>query len=625
MNLISQNITFCSEMENWNSSIIQKKGVICGDIENFIPFKCFMNQDFNEINKHTCKLCGNNFFQLYNNEDNKNINCYESLMGYYLDKNDLLFKRCYDSCKTCEITGTVIEHNCIECNDNYTYEFNLSKYKNCFTNNPYDITTDIISNAYTNYLPVLTSDITNEEITQKENQNEYIQNIINNLFKELNLTDIDNAKDKTISKNNLDFIFTSTENQKINEDEKRISMDFTKCEKILKNEYNISINDSLYIFQIIYEEEGMKIPKLEYEVYYPIYNSNNLTKLNLTSCQDIKIDISIIVEINDTLDKYNPKSDYYNNICTKATSESNTDIILKDRQNEFVENNMPLCEENCDLINYKYTSKKVLCSCDVKLEMPEIQDIKFNKEEFFKSFTDIKNIININVMKCYRTVFKIKDLMKNYGFYIISFIISLYFIQLIVFCSFSFYKLKINISKILFALKKTKASQANINHNNDNMIVKTQSNKKRKKRKKKKFGKINQQNNLKKENETKEPISNLQYNKECFEQKMGNNSLELIVDNKILNENVLELKDFEINSLDYEEALIIDKRNYFQYYISLLKYNHPLTFSFAPFDDYNSRIIKIFLFFFSLSLDFTINTLFFNDDNMHKIYIDRKI
>ena len=119
-------------------------------------------------------------------------------MGYYLDKNDLLFKRCYDSCKTCEITGNVIEHNCIECNDNYTYEFNLSKYKNCFTNNPYDVTTDIISNsylnyslklitniisnAYTNYLPVLTSDITNEEITQKENQNEYIQNIINNLF-----------------------------------------------------------------------------------------------------------------------------------------------------------------------------------------------------------------------------------------------------------------------------------------------------------------------------------------------------------------------------------------------------------------------------------------------------------
>ena len=46
-------------------------------------------------------------------------------------------------------------------------------------------------------------------------------------------------------------------------------------------------------------------------------------------------------------------------------------------------------------------------------------------------------------------------------------------------------------------------------------------------------------------------------------------------------------------------------------------------FSFAPYEDYNSRIIKMFLFFFSFSLDFTINALFFNDDTMHKIYEDK--
>ena len=66
----------------------------------------------------------------------------------------------------------------------------------------------------------------------------------------------------------------------------------------------------------------------------------------------------------------------------------------------------------------------------------------------------------------------------------------------------------------------------------------------------------------------------------------------------------------------------MDKRNYFQYYISLIKNNHPLMFSFVPFNDYNPFVIKIFLFFFSFSLDFTVNALFFNDDTMHKIYID---
>ena len=59
-------------------------------------------------------------------------------------------------------------------------------------------------------------------------------------------------------------------------------MDLGQCEYNLKKAYNISQNDSLYILQIIYQEEGMKIPKLEYEVYYPfnINNRDNLTKLN---------------------------------------------------------------------------------------------------------------------------------------------------------------------------------------------------------------------------------------------------------------------------------------------------------------------------------------------------------
>ena len=93
--------------------------------------------------------------------------------------------------------------------------------------------------------------------------------------------------------------------------------------------------------------------------------------------------------------------------------------------------------------------------------------------------------------------------------------------------------------------------------------------------------------------------------------------------NIINKDDFLKQKDFEINSLEYEEAFKLDKRNYFQYYISLLKYNHPLMFSFGNFDDYNSQIIKIFLFFFSFSSDLTINALFFNDDTMHKIYQDK--
>ena len=93
--------------------------------------------------------------------------------------------------------------------------------------------------------------------------------------------------------------------------------------------------------------------------------------------------------------------------------------------------------------------------------------------------------------------------------------------------------------------------------------------------------------------------------------------------NKINLNAFLKRKDFEINSLEYEEAFNLDKRNYFQYYISLLKNNHPIMFSFSSYKDYNSRIIKMFLFFFSFSLNFTVNALFFSDETMHKIYQDK--
>ena len=92
--------------------------------------------------------------------------------------------------------------------------------------------------------------------------------------------------------------------------------------------------------------------------------------------------------------------------------------------------------------------------------------------------------------------------------------------------------------------------------------------------------------------------------------------------NKKRYKKILEYIDSELNELSYEEASKIDKRNYIQYYWSLLKKNHLLLFSFYPNKDYNSQVIKSFLFFFYYSSDLTINALFFTDNTIHKIYID---
>ena len=79
-----------------------------------------------------------------------------------------------------------------------------------------------------------------------------------NIFNKLNISNIDNGEDKKIDGKNLSIIITSTKNQKNNENKKMVTINLGKCENILKDIYNISKNDSLYILQIISEEEGMK-------------------------------------------------------------------------------------------------------------------------------------------------------------------------------------------------------------------------------------------------------------------------------------------------------------------------------------------------------------------------------
>ena len=90
-------------------------------------------------------------------------------------------------------------------------------------------------------------------------------------------------------------------------------------------------------------------------------------------------------------------------------------------------------------------------------------------------------------------------------------------------------------------------------------------------------------------------------------------------------ENVLKeesLNDIEMNSLDYEIAKEKDNRSYCQYYLSLLRTRHILIFSFFQFRDYNSQMIKIYIFFFTFAINYLVSAMFYSYSTMHKIYKD---
>ena len=86
---------------------------------------------------------------------------------------------------------------------------------------------------------------------------------------------------------------------------------------------------------------------------------------------------------------------------------------------------------------------------------------------------------------------------------------------------------------------------------------------------------------------------------------------------------ITKFTDYELNNLKYEEALQNDKRTYLEYYISLLRIKHLLIFTFITNNDYNSRIIKICLFFFFFTLEYSVNSLFYRDPKIQKIYNDK--
>ena len=225
--------------------------------------------------------------------------------------------------------------------------------------------------------------------------------------------------------------------------------------------------------------------------------------------------------------------------------------------------------------------------------MPLINEIKFNKDELIKGFTDIKNVANLNIMKCYRYVLN-KSLLKNYGNFIMLFIFLLYLMCINIFRFRSYVMLKKEIYNIYKALKNLKQEKK---------IIKKKKGFKRKKRNLKKNQKKEEINNNNQLIQFQNFFNNNNYNNNNFIQITSNNediSKKVILginnDKNQNHETILEFQDFELNSMDYEEAIKSDKRSYVQYYISLLKNNHLFIFSFFPFNDFNSRIIKCSFF-----------------------------
>ena len=508
-----------------------------------------------------------------------------------------------------------------------------------------------------------------------------IENITQDIRKILNITKNDSNFNIVIEGANAVYQIISSKNMNENFDKNLSILDLGECENELKRIYNI---DYLLVLKIDTIINSVSTNIINYEIYNPynfqllnLSYCDNILINTYSPYNPSESSLDKIIKLNEYgYDLYDLNGSFYQDICAPFTSDDGTDITLSDRLINYYEN-ISLCEGNCKYLNYYLDTKKVLCECYVKKEI----NINVNSnKDYFIYFINITNFSNIKVLKCYKLVFSKFGQINNIGSYIFIGIIFLYIIIYIIFEINQIEKIarilrivienKYNKNKFfnnqfppikkgpkyesslsIFDLSKLRKSMKKKNvefskETNLKMSVKGnllyKNNKKKSLRssmknctgapKKISFLPNQEKSSHSLLNKISQSTKTLQFvrkkkainkKKDSIKSSKSNKSIKSIKSNKsnkTNNLNQYNFNDEELNSLEYEEAIIYDNRTYFKYYCSLLKLKHLIFFTFVLKNDYNLFIIKLALFLFSFSSYFSINLIFFFEINIHEMY-----
>ena len=271
----------------------------------------------------------------------------------------------------------------------------------------------------------ITNNTTNLTILKKEDILQNLRNLLNNKEKEDNFQLSGDDFNLLINSKNLKLPPNSTH------------VEFSKCESILRNYYNIS--NSSYITFLQLELKNNHSKSLVNQVEYKVYDEK-LTELNLSLCNSTYISIFYAIKDNTSInisqissfkdigvDIFNINDSFFTDICT-SYSNSEEDLILEDRI-KYIYQNYSLCEECCIYkeINLEYLT--VECECTVKNNLTIVVS-PLNLNEMIESPSGFE------IIKCYNLVFSKNNKLNNYGFWLFSILLVLHIPLLILYRHF---------------------------------------------------------------------------------------------------------------------------------------------------------------------------------------------
>lgn len=242
----------------------------------------------------------------------------------------------------------------------------------------------------------------------------------------------------------------------------------------------------------------------------------------------------------------------------------------------------------------------------------------------FSFFTSNFPTRNIVIVKCYKLVFNAKNLSTNIGFWFILTLITIQLILFLIFAKRGMTKLRSSLYRYVKENPPQKSNSKNslitvstgINHLTTSQSL-NHSNRKTQSSSKSQIEVIKNPRST----STIELIpkkSTFYMSKEKVEEKMYQNTINT-ESNLIKIETKLK-KDIDYDNIPFDSAVSMDHRGAFSMYWDVFKDNQSFFKVFSLKTNYDLISIKLTAFFFSLAVDFTLNSVFFSDDVISEKY-----
>ena len=587
-----------------------------------------------------CRQCKDGLYLI---DDKITGKCYSEKPGegYYLDSVAQTYKRCYKKCSTCYGEGNALRNNCASCKDGYIMNFFFET--NCVKNCEHKFYTDKTDNEhciekcpssypylvkhlnkcvencrdhYSYYntcyssCPPGTIEDSNNRICKNKignavyssensspNQDVYIsdastESLYNNIDNAIAISLISPEKNKvTVIKNNeMTFnCYPTSLNKSALDSTNSPYIELGQCEEILRKVYKLSPEEKLYIGTIVYDK-GNKAPynSSTYVVFDSLGQRLNLSvcedtpiketkKLN-TNCESLNYEIAQAL-MKEGINIYDSNEKVFNDKCIPL-EYNGKDTSLSARRTK-IQSQIPLCSENCKLVNVNFSTDEVECECAPVKDPPPLNSL-VAENEILQQVKEIFSSTNMFLFTCYKTISRIKQIFQNYGGIISIVFIVCEIILMILFSSSQINKVLILITKDIRLNPPKKNSMIPLTIDTE------------------------------KQASYDKPIKEF-----CTKESYMSEQDEL---NEINKNEILEYDQDELNSMEFEEAKEKDTRPFIKYLFSVVGEKQLILAPIFHHSVFQPLLLRLILFLFCIHNFLFVNALFFTEEYISKRY-----